>query len=195
MLKAELRKLFLQKRKKLTEIQFQTLSKDLCIQVLKHINSLPPNQKIASFLPIAAKHEIETPQIHQQIQQLNQGHKLCFPRVVNENMMQFYCMQSENDLEISKWGIPEPLEQVSNLINPEEIQIMFIPLLAFDVKGHRVGYGKGFYDQYLAKYSSKIIKIGLSLFDEPSIIDEVESTDIPLDIIITPTRFIQAENY
>jgi 5-formyltetrahydrofolate cyclo-ligase len=72
---------------------------------------------------------------------------------------------------------------------------MFVPLLAFDVNGHRVGYGKGFYDQYLAKCSSKIIKIGLSLFDEPSIIDEVESTDIPLDIIITPTRFIQAENY
>lgn len=195
MLKADLRKLFLQKRKELTEIQFQTLSENLCIQVLKHIKSHPSNQKIASFLPIATKHEIETHQIHKEIRLMNQGHKLYFPRVMNENVMQFYCIESKNDLEISKWGISEPLDIVNNLINPEEIQIMFIPLLAFDQNGYRVGYGKGYYDQYLAKCSSKIIKIGLSLFDELSIIDDVESTDIPLDIIITPTRFIQVENY
>lgn len=194
MLKVDLRKLFFEKRKELTEFQFQELNNCLCSKVSIFIQNLPTNQKIGSFLPIASKHEIDTAPIHQIIQDLHLGHQLFFPRVQNENEMQFYYIESENDLEISKWGIPEPLKIDAHSIHPTEIQIMFIPLLAFDKNGHRVGYGKGFYDQYLVQCSSKMIKIGLSLFEEPSIIDDVESTDIALDIIITPNRIIQREN-
>jgi 5-formyltetrahydrofolate cyclo-ligase len=193
MLKAELRTLFLQKRKEITEIQFQELNKNLCSVVLGFLKNLPTNQKCASFLPIIAKNEVNTILFHEEISQLNLGHLLYFPRVMNQNDMQFYCIKSKDELALSNWGIPEPLEIVNNLIDPKEIQIMFIPLLAFDVKGHRVGYGRGFYDQYLAKCSDKLIKIGLSLFDEPSEIDDVEITDITLDFIITPSGLVRVE--
>jgi 5-formyltetrahydrofolate cyclo-ligase len=75
----------------------------------------------------------------------------------------------------------------SQLVRAKDIAIMLIPLITFDQNGHRVGYGKGFYDQYLAKCSPNLLKIGLSIFDEISVIDDLESTDIPLDVIITPT--------
>ena len=188
MFKADLRKQFLEKRKELTEIQFQELNKSLCSNVEKYIQELTRPLTIASFLPIAAKHEIETAQIHEDITRMNGGHTFCFPRVMNGIEMQFFKINSANELVLSKWGIPEPMEDIENLIKPQEIQLMFIPLLAFDKKGHRVGYGKGFYDQYLAQCSNNLIKIGLSLFEEFSEIDDVELTDIPLDIIITPAQ-------
>jgi 5-formyltetrahydrofolate cyclo-ligase len=73
------------------------------------------------------------------------------------------------------------LERVST----EQIQAVFVPLLAVDLKGQRIGYGKGYYDQFLATINPKVIKIGLSIF-EPIAQIPSESFDIPLDYCITP---------
>ncbi len=186
MLKSELRKHFLEKRKALTDNQFNELNERLCTQVMLYIKDLPSNQVIGSFLPIKEKHEINTHTIHEQIGNFPFLHTLAFPRVEGVNKMRFYKIGSNSDIEISTWGIPEPKPAIQNLVKPQELQIVLIPLLAFDKNGHRIGYGKGFYDQYLSNCSTNLIKIGLSLFDEISIIEDIEATDIPLDIIITP---------
>ncbi len=186
MLKSELRELFLKKRNALTESQFKELNEHLCNQVMLFIKDLPANQVIGSFLPIKKKHEIDTDTIHEQLRNFPFLHTLVFPRVEGENKMSFYKIESNSDIEISTWGIPEPKQIIHNLAKSQDLQTLFIPLLAFDKRGHRVGYGKGFYDKYLSTCSPNLIKIGLSLFDEISIIDDLESTDIALDIIITP---------
>lgn len=186
MLKSDLRKLYLTKRSELNEIQFLQLNEQLVSQVILYIKDLPANQTIASFFPIAHKHEIQTILLHEQLVNFPFLHTLVFPRVESENNMCFYKIDSTSDIEISNWGIPEPKSQVKNLVKPQDLQIIFIPLLAFDKQGHRVGYGKGFYDQYLSKCSPNLIKIGLTLFDEISVIDDIEPTDVALDIIITP---------
>ena len=69
----------------------------------------------------------------------------------------------------------------------EKIDVVFIPLLAYDKKGNRVGYGKGFYDDFLSKCKKEVIKIGLSFFDPEEQIDDVSDSDVKLHYCITPT--------
>ena len=63
-----------------------------------------------------------------------------------------------------------------------------MPLLAFDKKGNRVGYGKGFYDQFLSKCHPETIKIGVSFFESETLFSDTLSTDIQLDYCVTPTK-------
>jgi len=83
-------------------------------------------------------------------------------------------------------GIPEPQNGLT--VPPSEIEVVFIPLLAYDKKGHRVGYGKGFYDRFLSKCKPNTLKIGLSLFEPEEKIEGLDATDIPLDYCVTPVK-------
>ena len=66
------------------------------------------------------------------------------------------------------------------------IDVVFVPLLAFDKLGHRVGYGKGFYDKFLRGCRPKIIKIGLSFFEIEKPIEDTHLNDVNLDYCVTP---------
>jgi 5-formyltetrahydrofolate cyclo-ligase len=68
-----------------------------------------------------------------------------------------------------------------------KIDVAFVQLMAFDKKGHRVGYGKGFYDKFLAKCKPEIIKIGLSFFEPEELISDVLESDVMLDYCVTPS--------
>ena len=88
-------------------------------------------------------------------------------------------METQNE-----WNIPEPINGIS--ISTEQIDVVFIPLLAYDKTGNRVGYGKGFYDKFLAKCKPETIKIGLSFFESVESIIDVFEEDIRLDYCVTP---------
>ena len=77
-------------------------------------------------------------------------------------------------------------------IQDNQIEVVFIPLLVFDEKGHRVGYGKGFYDTFL-KNCPNAIKIGLSFFEAEAKIDDHKAYDIPMNYCITPNRIYHFE--
>ena len=64
--------------------------------------------------------------------------------------------------------------------------MVFVPLLALDKKGHRVGYGKGFYDAFLKDCKPDVIKIGLSFFEAEDIVDDVFKSDVKLDYCVKP---------
>jgi 5-formyltetrahydrofolate cyclo-ligase len=66
--------------------------------------------------------------------------------------------------------------------------VVFVPLLAFDKQGNRVGYGKGFYDRFLANCKPETIKIGLSFFEVENEIADVFNNDIELDYCVTPNK-------
>jgi len=89
----------------------------------------------------------------------------------------------------NEWNIPEP--QNGFPVNDELIEVVFIPLLAYDVHGNRVGYGKGFYDIFLSRCSPDTIKIGLSFFEPEPLIGDADTHDIKLDYCITPERTIK----
>ena len=63
---------------------------------------------------------------------------------------------------------------------------MFVPLLAYDKLGNRVGYGKVFYDQFLSECSPETLKIGLSFFEPEEQINDVFENDIQLDYCVSP---------
>ena len=84
----------------------------------------------------------------------------------------------------NEYNIPEPLDGIE--VPSSKIQVVFVPLLAFDTSGNRVGYGKGFYDQFLAECSPETLKIGLSFFEAEEVIDGVFEKDVRLDFCITP---------
>lgn len=84
----------------------------------------------------------------------------------------------------NQYGITEPKE--GTIIEPSAIDLVFVPLLVCDADGYRVGYGKGFFDRYLARCREDIIKIGFSYFDPVDKIDDRDAFDIPLDYCITP---------
>ena len=80
------------------------------------------------------------------------------------------------------------LEPVAGLEVPvAKIDVVFVPLLAFDKLGNRVGYGKGFYDKFLSQCNPETKKIGISFFETETEISDVTKQDIKLDYCITPT--------
>lgn len=84
----------------------------------------------------------------------------------------------------NEWGITEPKE--GYVLLPKQIDLVLVPLLAFDQKGYRVGYGKGFYDRYLSRCRKDVISIGFSYFDPVDQISDTDQFDVPLSYCITP---------
>lgn len=106
---------------------------------------------------------------------------IVLPRVNNETL-DLYLIESSDDLEEGTYGIMEPKTSCKK-VRPDDIDLAFIPGVAFDKNGHRIGYGKGFYDKL-----GKILncpKFGLAY--DFQIVDKIpfESHDIPVDLIIT----------
>lgn len=89
----------------------------------------------------------------------------------------------------NEYNIPEPIDGIE--VPSSKIEVVFVPLLAFDKTGHRVGYGKGFYDKFLSECNENTIKIGLSLFEPEELIADVFESDIKLDYCVTPNKIYE----
>lgn len=96
-----------------------------------------------------------------------------------------YLLTDNTKFQKNEYNIFEPVDGIE--VPNAKIEVVFVPLLAYDKLGNRVGYGKGFYDLFLSKCNEDVIKIGLSFFDPEEIIDDVFSTDIRLNYCVTPT--------
>ena len=87
----------------------------------------------------------------------------------------------------TSWDHPEPI--TGDLVEANQIDLAILPMLAFDEMGNRVGYGKGYYDRFIAEASKNMIKIGLSYFPPLSNIEDLGLYDKKLDFCVTPDRF------
>ena len=87
------------------------------------------------------------------------NYSLSLPKISKNFEMNFLTWSTKNPLSINKYGIPEPIS--NKIIYPD---ILLVPLLAFDEKLNRIGYGGGFYDRYIKRINKikKIITIGLA---------------------------------
>lgn len=68
------------------------------------------------------------------------------------------------------------------------LDAVLVPLIAFDARGFRVGYGKGFYDRFLKTCRADCLKIGLSLFPPVEKIADTADFDVKLDACATPEK-------
>jgi 5-formyltetrahydrofolate cyclo-ligase len=190
MLKKDLRKYFLQKRLALSVESLDTSS----INILKLLsnNFELNNKKICTFLPIQSKNEVNTFELLTLIEKFN--FELFITKWnIETNELTIHKFKTIDDLITNKFGIPEPKSTIFNE-TPEEISMVLVPLLCFDLKGNRVGYGKGVYDQFLSKFDpSKTIFIGLSLFKPIDEILDINEFDVKLNYCITTERIYHFE--
>lgn len=111
--------------------------------------------------------------------------RVVLPRINEDNTMDFYEIKSLEDLKTGKFNIKEPIKE-SKVVKKEDIDLIIIPGICFDLNKNRIGYGKGYYDRYLS--NTKIKKIGICY--EKQIVKEIQAnkTDIKLDYLITETN-------
>ena len=100
--------------------------------------------------------------------------------------MTHFLLTDNTKIKTNDYQIPEPVDGIE--VPSSKIQVVFVPLLAFDTVGNRVGYGKGFYDQFLSECQPETIKIGLSFFEAENSIIDIFEKDVRLDFCITPKK-------
>lgn len=136
------------------------------------------------FLSIEENKEIDTLPVLTLLQ--GKDKNVVIPKVSDENSMENYLLTDNTVFKKNKWHIPEPVDGIK--IPENQIDVVFVPLLAFDVIGNRVGYGKGYYDTFLFKCRPETIKIGLSLFEAEDSISDIHENDVKLDYCVTPKK-------
>lgn len=186
--KRELRQHMQQQRARYTATELQEWSSRITGHFFDYF-ALPELNTVHVFLPIVRKKEIDTWQIIRQLQ-MNHAHIRIAVSVSDfgTGTLRHFWLRPDTKLQENKWGIPEPVQ--AQAIAVTEIDMVLVPLLAFDPKGHRVGYGKGFYDRFLAACRPGTIKIGLSLEPQGHSVADVHEGDVLLDYVITPARVI-----
>lgn len=137
------------------------------------------------FLPIESQNEIDTEFILQVLAGKDKNIVLSKSDFSTKEMTHFL-LTDATIIKKNTYDIPEPVDGLE--VPVSKIDVVFVPLLAFDEKGNRVGYGKGFYDKFLAACKTEILKIGVSFFESETLISDVLHTDIQLDLCVTPTK-------
>jgi len=173
----ELRKSIVEPEKKMLENDIYKL----------FINSLAyKNAKCIAFY-VALPDEISTFEMIEKA--LTDNKQAAVPRCrTGFNVMDFYLIKSRDDLEKGHFGILEPSEKCTKIENVNEIGMAVIPALCFDLNGHRIGYGKGYYDRFLSKFDG--VSAGLGY--EKMLVKNLPKNrfDKKVDMIITDRRII-----
>lgn len=184
MTKSELRQLYQDKRLALSPKDLEIISEKICHNVFSTFQL--EKKKISLFLPIEGKKEINTYRIWEKATSFDA--QVAIPKTnLKTNEMKQVLFETEDQLEVVQFGIPEPKK--GRVIAAEHFDYVFVPLLALDKKGNRVGYGKGIYDRFLKKCSPRCKFIGLNHFDDlVDPISDVEFHDIKLHACITPNK-------
>ncbi len=148
---------------------------------------LPDGGYVLSYRAIAAKQEIPMDCFETQLMDEKKGFTCCYPAAnFIAGTMQAFTEDEQLIWEDAPFGLVQP--SAGNTVKPYEIAMVFVPLLAFDLQGYRLGYGKGFYDRFLATCKPDVLKIGFSWFQAIEEMPEINAHDLPLDYCITPER-------
>ena len=152
MKKSQIRKIILKKR-----LNFNFKNKKInYLNLIKLLKTLSKNKKIGLYYPIGS--EVSTIDIIQYLRK--KKYTISLPVLEKNSRMSFYEWNEKSPLKINNFGIPEPIKLKK--ITPSAL---VIPIVAFDAKLNRLGYGGGFYDRFISmlEKNKKILKIGLAL--------------------------------
>lgn len=181
--------------KKEIRIVYKTLRQELTqeavaeksLAIANRVLSLPiwDNKYFHVFLPIAQQKEVDTEYIlhllagkDKEIVISKSDFKTC--------EMSHFLLTDSVSIKPNSYGIPEPIDGLE--VPVSKIDVVLVPLLAFDDSGNRVGYGKGFYDKFLAKCRPETVKIGVSFFEAVASWEDVFESDVKLDYCVTPEK-------
>lgn len=145
---------------------------------------------VLSYWPLETHAEVNTFLLTDYLQFRLPELRLAYP-VANfsDHSMKAILVDDDTLFKKNEYGIAEPAG--SDEVDPADLDMVLVPLLAFDKKGHRLGYGKGFYDRFLARCRKDCVKIGFSYFEPPDNIEGIGQFDVPLNVGITPENIYE----
>ena len=160
----------------------ETWSREICNYLLQHI-LLQETKHIYAYSAIASEVSLQ----HLIMEMLSQEKMIGLPAVCGENM-EFYAISKDMVLKEGAFHIMEPQPSSDRWMQYEN-GICLVPGLGFDRSGNRIGYGKGYYDRYLASYP-QLLRIGCCF--DGQLIHQIacEENDLPMDYIVTQSGWI-----
>jgi 5-formyltetrahydrofolate cyclo-ligase len=185
MKKEDIRAMYKDKRMSLTAAQQAKLDDLLLIQFQKLPIDIP--SLIMTYAPIRNFKEFDPQTITDYCYFKNPGQQLFYPVMVEgKEHPEILSVIVDDDtiFRTNKYGIEEPVDGIDMFTS--EIDMVIVPLLCFDKKGNRVGYGKGYYDRFLKDCRKDCLKVGFSYFQPIEQVDDVNRFDVKLDYGITP---------
>ena len=161
-------------------------------KIKNNLYSLPEFKSAKNILfYVSLNSEVDTKAIIKE-QLSKKGKKIIVPYVKKGNqILQLSEIKNLAELEPKAFGILEPKSEFIRKFDPNKLDLILIPGIAFDMNGHRIGYGYGYYDRFLKKLKSNAKKIGLAL--DFQVVEKIAESphDIPVDYIITEKRIIK----
>ncbi len=137
------------------------------------------------FLSIDSNSEVDTRPLIDRVRADFPAIRIAVPRVSGDDL-ESLVLDESTQLELSSWNVPEPVDD--RFVEPQTIDLVVVPLLAFDRRGYRVGYGKGFYDRFFKTCRNDCLKVGVSFFPPAESIEDTNENDVRLNYCLTPIQ-------
>lgn len=186
---------------------------DLRSRMRERRTALPPSERIAAARGVSEQLEAlpeylvdlrvgaywavrgELPLSHALPPMFQRGQIVFLPMLGPEQRLRFAPWLPGQDLATNRYGIPEPEQNAANAVDPHALDLVLVPLLAFDRRGHRLGSGGGWYDRSFAFLQAQtrpaktvLVGIGYAFQEVPML--PVEAHDVRLDFIVTERELI-----
>lgn len=176
------RKIYQKKRQDLSTLQFEENSSLIIGNLIEFIKKSKPTC-IHCFLTINQQNEINTKPI---IEYCWENHIDVIVPVTNftNNTLKNAKFDPSTKTALTKNNIPEPINP--KWTNDSDIELVITPLLAFDTTGHRVGFGRGFYDRLFSSFDNEVKRVGVSFFEPCETLVDTDNYDIRLTHCVTP---------
>lgn len=184
MTKKEIRKIELEKRIQLSPEELQKNT----VLITDQFKTVIPStiHFLLSYYPLRERKEFDVSICEKIIKETHPSAQIAWPKIaVTDSGMEAHLIEKNKLFIKNRFNILEPLD--GEIVSADQIDVVFVPLIAFDKNGFRVGYGRGYYDRYLPGCREDVIKIGFSFFDAVDKIDDINEFDVPLNLCITPT--------
>lgn len=188
MTKSELRKYHLSQRQALTLSEIHGMT----ARMLDRLQALPVDgiRYLMSYKPMAKWNE---PMMHFFEEAILLDHPevgVAYPVIdPADGSMKAMLVDDDTTWEEKAFGVQEPVNGA--VLDPQQLDLVFVPLIIFDRQGFRVGFGKGYYDRFLARCRKDTITIGLSYFEPVDRIEDTHQFDIPLKYCVTPQHLYE----
>ncbi|MBE7175652.1 MAG: 5-formyltetrahydrofolate cyclo-ligase [Mucilaginibacter polytrichastri] len=186
MKKRELRNEYLKKRIAFSAADYAARNEAILERVKQHVD-FAAVKVLHVFLPFLDRKEVDTRLINEYVSKNFPHVDIVVPKSNFDDItMESYRVDEHMELHETKLGIDEP--ETGTFVEPGKIDLVIAPLVIFDKKGYRVGYGKGFYDRFLKTCRPDVRTVGLCFFEPVETIDDVNEFDVPMNSCITPEK-------
>lgn len=184
-------------RKRMIKVRESLSEKEVVINSMAVFNTLKSfkayKRANSVMLYISFRNEIKTRDIINDL--LSKGKRVFIPVTINDTkeLIVSELLNYEEDLQVGNFGVLEPKSEALRPTDPNQLDLVLVPGVAFDERGYRIGFGAGYYDRFLPKLREGAITIALA--HEIQMVDKIENDqyDIPVDYVLTDKRLIKSE--